>query len=217
MKWQQLATPAGSKRARTTRKRRFPAEVLTAAEVNALLDACGPERDPNTRARASALRLRALIAVMYRSGLRVAEALDLYPKDIDAGAGTVRVLRGKGGFARTVGIDPGATRIVAAWLAARADLGFTDADPLFATSPRRALSKDYVRRLLPALARQAGIAKRVHCHGLRHTHAAELRAEGVDIAIIRRQLGHRSIATTVRYLDHLNPTAVVERIRGRVW
>jgi integrase len=54
-------------------------------------------------------------------------------------------------------------------------------------------------------------------HGLRHTHAPQLRADGVDIAVIRRQLGHTSIVTTVRYLDHLAPTAVIRAIRERQW
>jgi hypothetical protein len=56
---------------------------------------------------------------------------------------------------------------------------------------------------------------RGHPHGLRHTHAAELRAEGVDIGIIARQLGHRSIATTAKYLDHIAPVDVVQASRGR--
>ena len=67
------------------------------------------------------------------------------------------------------------------------------------------------------LAARAGIDKRVHAHGLRHTHAAQLRAEGVDIAIISRQLGHASITTTARYLDHLAPRAVIEAMRRRTW
>lgn len=71
------------------------------------------------------------------------------------------------------------------------------------------------RRLLKDLGERAGIAKRVHPHGLRHTHAAELRAEGVDIGIISKQLGHRSIATTATYLDHIAPVAVVEAINAR--
>ncbi len=75
----------------------------------------------------------------------------------------------------------------------------------------------YVRVMLKRLAARAGIDKRVHAHGLRHTHAAQLRAEGVDIAIISRQLGHTSITTTARYLDHLAPTAVIQAIRGRSW
>jgi integrase len=64
---------------------------------------------------------------------------------------------------------------------------------------------------------QDAVRRRVHAHGLRHTHAAQLRAEGVDIGIISRQLGHTSITTTARYLDHLAPTAVIEAMRRRSW
>jgi integrase len=75
----------------------------------------------------------------------------------------------------------------------------------------------YVRRMLTDLAAKAGIDKRVHAHGLRHTHAAELRTEGVDIGIILKQLGHRSISTTAHYLDHIAPKAVVDAIQSRQW
>ncbi|TVQ62820.1 MAG: site-specific integrase [Phycisphaerales bacterium] len=50
-----------------------------------------------------------------------------------------------------------------------------------------------------------------------HAHVAELRAEGVDVAIIQRQLGHASLATTIRYLDHLRPAAVIEAMTARTW
>jgi integrase len=79
------------------------------------------------------------------------------------------------------------------------------------------LTEAYIRRLMPRLAKKVGIPKRVHAHGLRHTHAAELRSEGIDIGIISKQLGHRSIATTARYLDHIAPYAVVEAMSGREW
>jgi len=78
------------------------------------------------------------------------------------------------------------------------------------------MSDAYVRVMLKRLTAKAGIDKRVHAYGLRHT-AAQLRAEGVDIAIISRQLGHTSITTTARYLDHLAPTAVIEAMRQRNW
>ena len=68
-----------------------------------------------------------------------------------------------------------------------------------------------------ASAARPGIEKRVHVHGLRHTHAAQLRAEGIDICIICKQLGHRSIATTARYLDHIAPQLVIETICQRTW
>ena len=79
------------------------------------------------------------------------------------------------------------------------------------------MAAPYVRVLLKRLAVRVGIDKRVHAHGLRHTHAAQLRAEGVDIAIISRQLGHTSITTTARYLDHLAPRAVIKAMRRRSW
>jgi integrase len=52
---------------------------------------------------------------------------------------------------------------------------------------------------------------------MRHTGAAELRTEGVDVGIISKQLGHTSIATTARYLDHVAPQQVVDAMRGREW
>ena len=79
------------------------------------------------------------------------------------------------------------------------------------------MATGYVRRLLPRPARRAGVLKRVHAHGLRHTHAAELREEGLDIGLISKQLGHRDISTTARYLDHIAPWRVVEAVSGRAW
>ena len=70
---------------------------------------------------------------------------------------------------------------------------------------------------LPRLGRKVGIEKWVHAHGLRHTHASELRQEGIDVGIISKQLGHSSIATTARYLDHVAPQAVIDTMRARVW
>jgi site-specific recombinase XerD len=191
-------------------RRRFPPEVLTDDEVCRLLDACSP-RAP------AGIRNQALIAVLYRAGLRISEALDLWPKDIDLDASSVRVLHGKGGRARTVGIDPTAGTMVGRWLAVREELGLGPRQPLFCTHAGARMGDAYVRVLLPRLARKAGIDKRVHAHGLRHTHAAQLRAEGVDIGIISKQLGHRSIATTARYLDHIAPQQVIETIRRRSW
>lgn len=59
------------------------------------------------------------------------------------------------------------------------------------------LHQSYVRTLLPRLAAKAGIEKRVHPHGLRHTLAYELMMEGVPVPIIQRQLGHASLATQI--------------------
>lgn len=191
-------------------RRRFPPEVLTDDEVRALMDACG-------RYAPLAIRNRALIAILYRGGLRINEALALYPKDIDPVSGAVRVLHGKGDKPRTIGIDPGAILVLERWLAVRSRLGFNSCHAVFCTVNGSTLRDGYIRSLLPSLARIAGIQKRVHAHGLRHTHAAQLREEGVDIGIISKQLGHLSIATTARYLDHIAPFAVLQVMRTRTW
>ncbi|HYE63780.1 MAG TPA: site-specific integrase [Phycisphaerales bacterium] len=190
-------------------KRRLPAEVLTNDEVLRLLNAC-----PSTP---TGLRNRALIAVLYRAGLRVSEALALHPKDVELAAGTIRVLHGKGDRSRTVGIDPGGAAVLAIWLEVRAQAGFGPAHSIFCVAGGASLSSGYVRRMFQQLGAKAGITKRVHPHGLRHTHAAQLRAEGVDIGIISKQLGHRSITTTATYLDHIAPMAVIGAIAGRRW
>ncbi|MCC6427056.1 MAG: tyrosine-type recombinase/integrase [Phycisphaerales bacterium] len=200
---------APPRRRRPKPRTRRPAEVLTDAEVRALLAVCGDD--------AVGVRHRALLVMMYRAGLRISEALALRPHDVDLAAGTVRVRFAKGGRDRVVGLDPGAGAVVAAWAEHRAALAVPAGSPLFCSRSGKALTTAYIRRLLPILGKTAGIAKRVHAHGLRHTHAAQLRAEGVDIGIISRQLGHRSILTTIRYLDHLNPTAVIDAMRKRAW
>jgi len=81
----------------------------------------------------------------------------------------------------------------------------------------RRLSFGYCRSLFARLGLKAGIEKRVHPHGLRHTGAADVREEGIGVGIISKQLGHASIATTARYLDHLSPKVVVEAVRQRRW
>jgi site-specific recombinase XerD len=198
-----------SRTARIKPKRRFPPETLIDVEVRALLGAC-----PRS---ATGIRNRALIAILYRTGLRISEALDLYPKDIDLDRGAIRVMNGKGGKSRVVGADRGALAILERWLDVRACSGHNAVRPVFCTASGKRLTAGYVRRWLPLLGRRARIAKRVHAHGLRHTHAAQLREEGVDIGIISKQLGHASISTTAHYLDHIAPWAVVDAITQRTW
>lgn len=190
-------------------KKRYPAEVLTRHEIEALLRSCGS-------ASWTDRRNYALIVLLWRTGLRIAEVLALRPCDVDLDRGAIRVLRGKGDRARTVGIDPMGAEPLSMWISEHANMGRSAGEPLFVTASGRPLTQGYLRRKLPELGRAAGIHKRLHAHGLRHTHAAELRAEGTDIAVIQRQLGHSSLLTTIRYLDHLEPGSVVEAIGRRI-
>lgn len=190
--------------------KRYPAEVLTEAEVASLLRACSPKAP-------TGIRNRALLSVMYRAGLRVSEALALYPKDIDANAGTITVLHGKGDKRRIVGLDPGAFAVLARWLDRRTSLGLNGRYPIFCTLQGATSKPAYVRALMPRLAARAGVEKRVHAHGLRHTHAAELAREGTPLNLVQAQLGHSSLATTDRYLRHIAPEELVKAMKARVW
>lgn len=189
--------------------KRYPIEVLTKDEVHALLDACGKETWTDRRNYA-------LLVLLWRTGLRIAEALALRPCDVDLGRGAIRVLHGKGGRARTVGIDRIGIEAIQGWMREHRGMGYSSGEVLFITRSGSTLSQGYLRRKIPELARAGGIHKRVHAHGLRHTHASELRVEGVDIAVIKRQLGHRSLMTTIEYLDHLHPTHAIGVVASRV-
>jgi site-specific recombinase XerD len=189
---------------------KLPAEPLSAEEVSLLLKQC-------SRRAPTGIRNRALLAVLYRGGLRIGEALALKPKDLDPVQGTIRVLHGKGDKARLVGLDEGAWALISRWLDRRERLGITGHRQLFCTLQGDPLQSAYVRVLLPRLARKAGIEKRVHPHGLRHTHAFELANEGHPLHVIQAQLGHASLAVTDRYIKHLAPQEVVAAMRSREW
>lgn len=197
-----------------TRGRKFPPEPLTSEEVWALVDVCG--RGPAGR------RNRALIMIMWRAGLRVSEALALYPKDVDLERGQIAVLHGKGDRARVIALDPGACAIVERWMTERRGLELGSRSPLFCVISRptlgQPLASSYVRELLHKLALKAGIEKRVHPHGLRHSYATYLADRpNVPLRTIQTMLGHSSLATTERYLHHLNPAAELELIRSLDW
>lgn len=188
---------------------RRPAEWLTPAEVKALLAAC----DGTTL---TGLRNRALLAVLWRAGLRCSEALDLRPVDVDFGAGTIRVLHGKGDKSRTAGIDGQALEVVRAWLGAREAAGLVS-PWLFCTRDGGRVQSRYVRALTARLAVRAGVEHRCHPHALRHSMAVELVREGWPVPLISRQLGHSNVAVTDTYLQNLQPSEVIDRARSRVW
>src|SRR5262245_65322347 len=97
-------------------------EPLTQDEVGRLLKACS-KRAP------TGIRNRALIVLLYRGQLRINEALSLMPKDIDAKAGTIRVLNGKGNKSRADGLDDEAVCILDRCADRRKDLGMTGRQP----------------------------------------------------------------------------------------
>jgi len=191
-------------------KTHYHVEPLSREEVAALLEQCN--RGP------TGIRGRALITLMYRGMLRINEALHLRPADVDFRNGEVRVLHGKGGKARTIAMNQAGLELVNHWLEKRHERdAMANSNWLFCTLDGKPLDQPYVRKLLKRLKGKAGIVKRVHPHGLRHSGACEMRRAGVHIAIISKALGHASIATTAIYLDHIAPEDVAEAMRGMTW
>ena len=136
------------------------------------------------------VRARALIAVLWRGGLRISEALALNETDVDPRRGSLLIRHGKGDRRREVGMDPFGFEQLAAWTAHRTRLApgrlFCVIDG--ATRGRR-WSANAARSELRQLALDAGVRRPFAPHQLRHPHAVELAREGVAVNIIPRQLG----------------------------
>lgn len=194
----------------TGKGQRFAVEVLSADEVRMLMKAC-------SRRGACGVRDRAMIAVMFRCGLRLAEALALTPNDVALESGAVNVRCGKGGKQRFVGADPETIALVGHWLDVRSRWSVRSDSPLFCTLEGAALWPENVRKKLKVLAARAGISKRVHPHGLRHSFAAELAGEKVDLRVIQNALGHSNVAVTNTYISHLPAGAVIDTMKARTW
>jgi integrase/recombinase XerD len=188
---------------------KFPAEVLSDGEVLRLIAAC-------SRRSSSGIRGRALIAVLWRSGARISEALSLRPADLDAAGGTLNVTCGKGGRQRMAAMDANAFAYVDRWMDRRRALGIRGG-PLFSTLKGKAMMSAYARAWLHRVAKRAGIERRVHPHMMRHSFAAGLASEGVPMNVIQLALGHASLAVTSRYLAHVNPVQLVAAVRSRQW
>lgn len=189
--------------------RKLPAELLTPDEVRGMLAKTGRGK--------TGIRNRAIVFVLWRSGVRAAEIVALRPKDLDAKAGSVRVLHGKGDRSRTIGMAPDAFAAVDAWTATRRDLELSRTSPLFCTLQGGELATSYLRKMIPRLGRRAGIEKRVHPHGLRHAFAVMLRNKNVPMDQIMRQLGHSDLGTTFRYLARIAPKEILDTLQKLDW
>lgn len=186
---------------------KLPPEPLTPDEVAALVAATG--RSP------SGIRNRALIQTLYWTGVRISEALALYPRDIDPLQ--LRVRHGKGDRHRTVNLPAAAGEALAHWLTVR-DAYANGRHPVFCQITRGreggAIQTAYVRAMLPRLAARAGIDKRVHAHGLRHSCALRIIRNGGTLLHVQTQLGHASAATTARYLRMLGADGILEDLQA---
>ncbi len=162
------------------------------------------------------LRLRALIAVLWRAGLRISEALALNETDIDTARGSLLIRRGKGDKRREAGMDPFGFEQLAAWMAHRVSLPVGSLFCVIDGPTRgRRWAATAARCELRQLAAEDGVRRRFAPHQLRHAHAVELAREGVAVNIIQRQLGHSDLGTTSTYLQGIDPSEIIDAVRSR--
>jgi integrase/recombinase XerD len=181
------------------RQVRLLPETLRPDEVVRLLEAAGDETDPR------GLRDRALVELLYASGLRISEALGLDREDLSMDGGFVRVI-GKGDRERLVPVG----EVALGWLdrymlgPRPAWLGVSHVDPirggpLFLTERGRRLGRQSAWAAVKRAAGAADLGDRVSPHTLRHSFATHLLEGGADLRVVQELLGHASISTTQLY------------------
>jgi site-specific recombinase XerD len=191
-----------------TRGMRYPADPPTVEEIVAVMRHAS--ENPN------GFRLRAMIVMLWRGGLRVQEALALSEHDLDSQRGSVLVRCGRGGRRREVGMDGWGWENLRPWLTERLEF---PAGPLFCVidgpTRGRPWSAAAVRSEFRRHASEAGVRRRFAPHQLRHAHAVELAREGVSLNVIQRQLGHANLGTTSVYLQGIDIEEIISAVHAR--
>lgn len=176
------------------RVRRALPETLSIAEVTRIIEAPTGETPQG-------LRDRAMLELMYGSGLRASELCGLEIQSVNFDAGLVRV-RGKGSKERVVPVGRRAIAAIKNYLTengrprlAKPKTG----SALFLSTWGKAISRKTLWAMLQEQVRRAGIEKKIHPHQLRHAFATHLLANGADLRVIQEMLGHADIGTTQIY------------------
>ncbi len=204
------ATLPGYHRGRSPRNKglRYPPDPPSVEEIIAVMRAAGDDTE--------GMRLRGLIVLLWRAGLRISEALALAESDLDHARGAILVRRGKGGTRREVGMDRWAWEQLEPWLAVRPAM---PVGALFCTlrgpTRGRPCHAATIRVQLRDAAAKAGVRRRFAPHQLRHAHAVEMSREGVPLLVIQRQLGHANLSITSVYLRGIDNTEIIHTVHER--
>lgn len=186
--------PAVAVQAPKTEKR-LPS-TLDVDQTNALLDAT-----PEDTFVAS--RDRAIMELLYSSGLRVSELAALDLRDIDFAEQLVHVIAGKGGKGRIVPMGSQAITAIKHWLEMRDRRGFFSEQALFVSQQGRRLGVRSIQQRLSYWGKRLGISDKVHPHRLRHAFASHMLESSGDLRAVQELLGHADISTTQVY-THLD-------------
>jgi hypothetical protein len=186
---------------------RYPADPPTVEEIVAVMRIAGDGLHGR--------RLRGLIVVLWRAGLRIDEALALREADLDRRRGSILVRRGKGGRRREIGMDDWGWQELEPWLSARVALPI---GPLFCVINGRTRGRPWTtsgaRAELRRAAAKAAVRRRFAPHQLRHAHAVEMAREGVPLIVIQRQLGHSNLGITSVYLQGIDNAEIIETVHA---
>ncbi|MCX7817298.1 MAG: tyrosine recombinase XerC [Syntrophales bacterium] len=176
--------------------------LLSVDEIFCLLDGAFPNNRMGKRDRA-------LLELLYSSGIRLSELVELNIGDVDFAKGMIKV-KGKGGKERVVPVGSPALRAIDEYLGARGVLNSgenRDSDPLFVGGRGRRISARTVQRIVDRYIRLRGLEKKVSPHAFRHSFATHLLDMGADLRTIQEMLGHEKLSTTQKYtsvsVDHL--------------
>lgn len=179
-------------------------EVLTLGEVDSFLKAVSGRGWISTRDKA-------VLEVMYATGLRVSEMVELLMNNVNLGMGFVKCA-GKGGKERIVPLGREAAGCVKKYLEkTRPGLAKSRADErhLFLSKLGKKISRQSFWKMIKKYARLAGIKRKIKPHTLRHSFATHLLERGADLRSVQEMLGHADISTTQLY-THINR----ERLKG---
>lgn len=185
---------------------------LTRAQVERLFDAvdaaAGEAGDEPTAARSRRVRNRAILELLYSSGLRLSELHGLDRRDLDLAGRRVRV-RGKGNRERIVPVGSRAADALADWIRQRPSADARTAgrpgdaarhgDPLFTTTRGGRLSRRQIQRVVGVWLHRAAEGEGMSTHSLRHSFATHLLDAGADLMAVKELLGHASLSTTRVY------------------
>lgn len=195
----------------------YRAQILPHEDIIAMNEQC------NTGF--TGLRHRGMLGMLLGSGCRVGELCDLKVSDINLETRAVHIPGTKTVRAdRWVGVNSACFAPVRDWLDVRREEGFPGPYAFCCISRNERghqMRGAQVRQLVHHLARKAGLEtedndRRIHPHAFRHTFASDLKREGVDIRVIQKALGHSNLAVTSIYLDHLDPSEVIDATANRI-
>ena len=187
---------------------RYPPDPPTVEEIVSVMRAAGES--------AEAVRLRCIIVVLWRAGLRISETLALNETDLDPVRGSLLVRHGKGDKRREVGMDRWAWSHLDPWLELRRELPVGRLFCVVRGPTRgRPCASAGIRAQLHHAAAVAGVRRRFAPHQLRHAHDVEMSREGISMLVIQRQLGHADLAITSRYLRGIDNTEIIAAVHER--